>query len=69
MHSKDTYLRWVKEFRSKPIVGTHTVGELTIMCSHKNWFMTDKHGNRTEGKGKDMREGIIRAVIKYSKLI
>lgn len=32
-----------------PIIGTHTIGELTISVSHKRWTVSDLHGNEYGG--------------------
>jgi hypothetical protein len=69
MSNKDTYLKDLRAWEGKPIVGTHTIGDLTIVCSDRNWTMTDTHGNTYRGGKSDMRYAIKRAVLKHIRAI
>lgn len=34
----------------EPIIGTHEIGELTIVVSMRGWQVTDEHDNLWEGR-------------------
>lgn len=54
----------------RPIIGTTTIGELTIIASMRSWQLTDEHDNIWEGKGRSgeaIREGIRKAFFAWVK--
>jgi len=61
---RDSYIAAMRELASVPIIGTHTIGKLTIECSMRHWKVTD--GSNTFGggalKGGAMRNKVSAAV-------
>lgn len=52
----------------QPIIGTHTIGDLTLEVNMKRWTMHDSHGNSygaAARSGEAMRNGIAKAAAQW----
>ena len=52
----------------EPIIGTHTIGKLTLAVNHRRWSMYDSHGNAygaAARTGEAMRNGIAKAFAQW----
>lgn len=66
--SKNEYLLALEELDRHPVVGTYSIGDLTITCSHASFEVVDLHGNRYAGRASTprlLREGVGRGVRKW----
>jgi hypothetical protein len=62
--TSEEYIEAMAELKRYPIIGTHTVGELTISCSMKRFTLFDEHGNHFTGgarSGEALRSKVDRA--------
>lgn len=68
---RETYEAGLFALVGKPLIGSHTIGELTIEFTHRTWSVFDANGNRWSGRattGHGLREGASKAVRKWLKL-
>lgn len=66
--TRDEYIGEFHALRSKPILGTHTIGVLTLTVGPRNWTLRDKGPNFFQGtvkKGPETRDRIHTALMKW----
>lgn len=66
--NRDQYITEFQALRSKPILGTHTIGVLTLTVGPRNWTLRDAGPNTFQGpvkKGPETRERIHTALMKW----
>ncbi|MBL7954408.1 MAG: hypothetical protein JNJ91_05175 [Flavobacteriales bacterium] len=66
--TRDEYIGEFHALRSKPILGTHTIGVLTLTVGPRNWTLRDSGPNTFQGpvkKGPETRERIHTALMKW----
>lgn len=59
------YTAAFNELRRQPLLGTHTIGDLTLTVGPSKWNLTDGHGNNASGQvttGPATREKINKAL-------
>ncbi len=62
---REHYMELLDAMNGKPILGRHTLGELTVEVTHRTWSVTDERGNNWSGRsttGPGLRDGIRKGV-------
>lgn len=63
--TREQFLDGIAEMGKHPIIGTTTIGSVTVNVSARRWSLQDDHGNRYEGKvtnGRETRYRITKAL-------
>ncbi len=66
----EVYAEHLEDLKGRPLIGRHTLGDLTLEVTHHTWQVTDIHGNTWSGRartGQRMRDAIARAVRQWVK--
>lgn len=67
---KEHYQSLLDEWASKPLLGTHVVGDVVITCTHMRWIVTSQNIEVKTGtirSNKGAREAVKKAVMSWLK--
>ena len=67
---KEHYQSLLDEWASKPLLGTHVVGDLVITCTHMRWIVASQNIEIKTGtirSNKGAREAVKKAVMSWLK--